>query len=431
MQIDAEGVKNTRDSLIRSHLSLLKSYAISLGEVVASPSYEAPESSLYTPFDETMLTKTKEIASRFHGVKKVFLVGIGGSDLGCRAVYEALRGYTNIDHSAEPELISFDTIEPKLLEKAGVIIDNLHSLEDVVFIVISKSGGTAETIANANVLFGMLKEKGGEEIVCKRTLVITEPGSTLANSAKTWDIEVVSLPPTVGGRYSVFTTVGLVPLAILGFDIDSFTEGAREAIQMSVGDKSPLVGAVLATYLFEAYLTDSRIHEMFFWNPELETVGKWYRQLLAESIGKVRSDGVAVGISPTVAIGSTDLHSVGQLIFGGRNDRFTTFVASQRAWESTLACAENTPFSMSILEKKTTKEVIDAIYNGVKNTYTSQELSYISIELSDINERELGAFMALHMTTIIYLAKLFEVNPFDQPGVEMYKNEMKKLLHNT
>ena len=431
MRIDAQGVETISDSIIRSHVALLKTYAKRLGDVVENATYDAPEASLCTPFDDSMATQARDIAGRFKEVKKVFLVGIGGSDLGTRAVYDALRGYADISHSATPELCCFDTIEPQILEKAGAIINATETLEEIVFVVISKSGNTTETIGNANVLFRMLREKGGDDLARAQTIVITEGDSPLAKSARSWGIEVVPLPPKVGGRYSVFTPVGLVPLALLGFDIESFRDGAREAITQSVGEQSPLVAAVLATYLFEAHLNDARIHELFFWNPELETIGKWYRQLLAESIGKERDDGVRVGISPTIAIGSTDLHSVGQLIFGGRNDRFTTFVACQKTWESELMYSEHTPFSLPMLEKKTMKEVLSAIYTGVKNTYEMQRLPHLSIELSDINERELGAFMGLHMTMIIYLAKLFEVNPFNQPGVEMYKRETREILDNT
>ena len=164
------------------------------------------------------------------------------------------------------------------------------------------------------------------------------------------------------------------------------------------------------------------------WNPELETLGKWYSQLLAESIGKERDDGTKVGFTPTVALGSTDLHSIGQLIFGGRNDRYTTFVSAPSAWNAGSAFSSDSPFVLPIFEGKEDGVVTRALYEGVRTAYITNELPFVTIELENISERELGAFMALQMTTVLYLAQLFDVNAFDQPSVEKYKSEVRRLL---
>lgn len=428
MEIHTEGIRHISQTIIRSHVEQLYTYADALEQVLSNPSYSTPESALRAPFDTQLHASVHEIRTRFPNISHVLLVGIGGSDMGVRAVYEALRGYFRGPYSdTAPELIAINTIEPTLLAQTIERIKQI-SPETFACVVVSKSGTTTETIANANILYKNLAETFGEEVMQKRTIVITDEHSPLAQQARTRGIFVLALPTSVGGRFSVFTHVGLLPLALLGFDIDAFCSGARDAITVSVAKDTPRVGAVLAAVLFEAYLNDTRVHELFFWNPELETMGKWYRQLLAESIGKECTDGTKVGLTPTTAIGSVDLHSLGQLVFGGRNDRFTTFVSSPTSWENAYTCTKDSPFSLPMIHDKTLTEIFSAMHRGVKSTYKEHALPFVSIELSGISERELGAFMGLHMAMILYVARLFDVNAFDQPAVERYKTNVRNIL---
>ncbi len=429
MEIHTEGIRHISQTIVRSHVEQLQAYATILEKATCAESYEIPESGLRAPFDTKLRTSVHDIGTRFPKVSRVLLVGIGGSDMGVRAVYEALRGYSDGPYSdSAPELIALGTIEPAVLARTIELIKK-ESLESFACVVISKSGTTTETIVNANILYKHLSEAFSEEEMKKRTVVITDEQSPLAQQAHTRGITVISLPSSVGGRFSIFTGVGLLPLALLGFNVDAFCDGARDAITASVARNTPQVGAVLASLLFEAYLNEVRVHELFFWNPELETMGKWYRQLLAESVGKERTDGTKVGFTPTTAIGSVDLHSLGQLIFGGRNDRFTTFVGSPKSWESTDTCTDTSPFTLPMIQGKSLAEIFSAIQHGVEDTYKQHKLPFISIELSGLHERELGAFMGLHMTMVMYLAQLFDVNAFDQPAVERYKSNVRNILH--
>jgi glucose-6-phosphate isomerase len=188
------------------------------------------------------------------------------------------------------------------------------------------------------------------------------------------------------------------------------------------------VAMVLASILFEMYQQGVRIHETFLFDPALETLGKWYRQLLAESVGKQQENGTRVGIMPTIAIGSVDLHSLGQLVFGGPRDRFTTFVSCPATFRQVLPLERESPFTHRTLEGVHAGQVMEAIYEGVKVAYTKHNLPYISIEFSSLDARELGACMTLQMTTVMYLASLLSVNAFDQPNVEAYKHEARKRL---
>jgi glucose-6-phosphate isomerase len=430
MEIQTHGLEILSEGMVVAHLKLLTPYKNTLHDAFEDTAYSVAESSLHAPFDEEVVEDVKKRCEPFKGkVKVVLLAGIGGSNLGTCALYDALRGYaqkvTKVD---APQLLTFDTTEPQILEKMEALLGNYDTAEEVVLIVVSKSGATTETLANANVLFSLFVKRFGKGSATKQTFVITDENTPLAEKAKGEGMHFFALPSKVGGRFSVFTTVGLVPLTLLGFDIDTLLEGARQGVQASCTKNKPSSAAVIASFLFEAYLQGARIHELFIWNPELETLGKWYRQLLAESIGKERPDGTQIGITPTIAIGSTDLHSVGQLIFGGRNDRFTTFVSVPSTWNQGQKLDMDSIFTSPVLENKESNTVPKAIYAGVQTAYINHKLPFVSIELSAVSERELGAFMTLHMAVIMYLAQLFDVNAFDQPAVETYKKEVYRLL---
>jgi glucose-6-phosphate isomerase len=220
-----------------------------------------------------------------------------------------------------------------------------------------------------------------------------------------------------------------VPLALLGVDVRAFCEGAQRAITASV-EQGVGPAATLAALLFESYTTGYTMHELVLFHPELETLGKWYRQLLAESLGKERGDGTRVGIMPSIFIGSTDLHSMGQLVFGGPRNRLTEFVAVPSVWHTTHELTENSPFTLPLLKNKHPADAVRAIYEGVRNAYRTHTLPSVSVELESLSARELGAWMALHMAMVMYAAELFGVNAFNQPAVEDYKNETRRILQN-
>ncbi len=433
MQIQVNTTKKVADNIVLAHTNMLKLYRNTLENAVNATDYYFNESSLKAPFDKKQINEIKEYGNKLNKhTKIVLLVGIGGSDMGTRAVYDAIRKtqkYGNFSNDTNPKLIGFSSIDNEMLEGAKNIFNKAKKPEEILMVVISKSGSTTETILNANILFKEFSKKFNEKDARKQTVIITNEDSPLADNARKLDIKLFSIPKDVGGRYSVFTAVGLLPLSVLAIDIEMFTKGARDAIKASIKKDVASPSSTLAALLFESYINDIRIHEFFAWDQSLISLGKWYRQLLAESIGKEKEDGTKIGISPTIAIGSTDLHSVGQLIFGGETRRFTTFVSAPSKWmEYNKNYSEDSPFTLQMLEGKGTKDAMRAIYNGVKNTYRDYDMPFMSIELEDINERELGAFMGMHMSAIMYLAHLFNLNAFDQPAVESYKNEVRRLL---
>jgi glucose-6-phosphate isomerase len=179
-----------------------------------------------------------------------------------------------------------------------------------------------------------------------------------------------------------------------------------------------------AAHLFHHNEQGITIHDTFLFAPDLESVGKWYRQLTAESLGK---DGQ--GITPTVSIGSTDLHSMVQLYLGGPNDKVTTFVTVDNPRHKLHVPELDMGFEdRAQAEGYTYNELLDAIYHGTATAYEHRNRPYLHVELPDTGAHTIGQFLQFKMMEIIYYGRLLGVNAFNQPNVEEYKEETRKLL---
>jgi glucose-6-phosphate isomerase len=180
-----------------------------------------------------------------------------------------------------------------------------------------------------------------------------------------------------------------------------------------------------AAILYCHYKKKKNINNNFFFHPELETLGKWYRQLIGESIGKKKT----IGITPIISIGTTDLHSVGQLYLGGPIDKVTTFISANSIDEDLTI--PNEPYLGELVEGmygKTLKNIKRTILGGVKLAYKKRRMPFTEIILPDLKEKSFGAYMQFRMMEIMYLAKLLGVNAFNQPNVESYKEETRKII---
>jgi glucose-6-phosphate isomerase len=297
--------------------------------------------------------------------------------------------------------------------------------------VVSKSGGTTETIVNAEVLLGHFRRRFGTAIM-QRTVAITDPNSPLREAASAHGMSVRTLPPSVGGRYSVFSAVGLVPLAAAGVDTCKLRDGARAMREQCLADdENPAVQSAAVQFsLF--HRGDIQISDTFLFGPALESLGKWYRQLMGESLGKEEDETgsvVRTGIVPTVSIGSIDLHSVGQLYLGGPRTLFTTFVGVVQDGGHTAVPHDRLfPSLTPEVSETSAASVLDAIYEGTTRTYHDQGLPYAEAILNAYTPEEIGAFMQWKMCEMMYLGALMNVNAFNQPHVELYKRETKRIL---
>ncbi len=399
-------------------------------------SYKEVESSVNLPFDINSYKKVTEVAQKIDtkNLKYIIVVGIGGSNLGTKAVYDSMRGtLDSFLNEKMPKMIFADTVNPRLLEDIRTIIDkNITAHDEVLINVISKSGTTTETIANFEAIYSFFKNRFGE--IKNRIVVTTDRDSKLWNNAQEYGFETLEIPAMVGGRYSVFSPVGLFPLIVAGIDVTSLLKGARvmndRCIKKDVSENPALASATLIYLHNKAGVS---INNSFFFNSELESVGMWYRQLMGESLGKkfgANGDEVNVGITPIVSVGSTDLHSMAQLYFGGPNDKFTTFVYTL-ADDIKISVPDDMLFPELVegVKAREFSKIMDAIFDGVKESYKKNGLPFMEVRLPDVDEYTLGQFLQFKMLEMMYLARMLGVNAFDQPNVEDYKRETRKILH--
>jgi glucose-6-phosphate isomerase len=338
---------------------------------------------------------------KYQNAKFIFVVGIGGSDLASKAVWHAM---TLHKPNVEKKIFFLESPDSREYEEVENFVKNeITGLEEVALIAISKSGQTAETLEAFRRIFDILSEKFGSpsqgfgepKQINERILVISTPNSPLWKLAEEKGIERLAWEHDIGGRFSAFTVAHTAVLSIAGLDAEKFKEERRE-ISKDEAEK-------LAKKIFDYYEKGADILDFFIFNSELEDLGKWCRQLVAESLGKENKKGERVGITPTVSIGPADLHSMLQLDLGGPKNRFTIFVRSL---------------------KEINKSINESAYENTTEAYAKAEMPFEKYEMAEINEKELGKFMAFMMATTIELAKLLEVNPYDQPAVEEYKKHL-------
>lgn len=314
------------------------------------------------------------------GVKKVFLVGIGGSSLGPKAVYNALKS---------PQLSKLHFIEN--VDRA-YIDELIADCKDAAFVVICKSGKTFETLKNLEYL---MSEKFKGTVRGENTYVVSVEGNYTWEWGKSLGAKLFPMPEAISGRFQVFSAVTAVPLGLVGIDMVKFVDGAKKSLS------DPKKSADLASSRFQFYKNGIDTDVYFAFDERLRSLVEWYASITAESLGKASG-----GITPIVSIGSRDLHSIGQLYLQGRRNKFTIF----------LSLTDTDPDNLFVLD-------------AVKKAYDDAKLPYIHIELSAENigtlTCELGDFMQSKIIETVLLGGLMGVNPYDQPGVELYKKYLQ------
>jgi len=396
--------------------------------------YEDKYGSINLPNDYDMVKKIKnliEIKKKLNP-KYIIVIGIGGSNLGTLAIQEALLGkYYNLKDS-NIKIFYADTVDSDQLNDIIDIIEPaLKKGEKILINCISKSGGTTETISNFEIFIDIIKKYIKE--YNKYIIVTTDEDSKFWRFAKEKGFDVLGIPKNVGGRYSIFSSVSLFPLGLIGLNIDKILEGALAMRDICLSlDIDKNIASRSACYIYKYYKMGFNIHDLFLFSPDFESIGKWYRQLIGESIGKEYNKDnkqIFCGITPTVSIGSTDLHSMAQLYLGGPYDKFTTFIRINKN-KSTLKLPNFDEYSTLVnnIQLKKISEIMDAIFYGTKKSYKKGKRPFLEIVFPDKYESSIGQFLQYKMIEIMYLGFLLNVNPFDQPNVEDYKNETKSVL---
>lgn len=395
-------------------------------------SYSSPETFLAFPFDPNFLARTQDTVNKVTQgklPKTVFVIGIGGANLASKAVYDGLIGYGDTTSDLPRKMIFLDTVDVSVSEPVVLHIGTLNSKEDFLVVIVSKSGKTIETISNAEFLLSHLESKF--EDVRERIIVVSEEGSPLWNDATEKGIVCVSVPDSLSDRFSAFSPTTLVPLACFGFLTEDFLKGARNMLEHGLEiDENPSLATAASLHFH--YQQKLHIYDLFFFSPRLETLGKWQKQLVAESLGKehdLSGKTVRIGITPTVSIGTTDLHSGLQLTLSGPREKITSFVSVVEEQKEKIGDADSIDVLGKEITEKSSQEINDAILRSVQESYAKESLPYFDITLSDVSPTSLGAYIMFAMLQTVYLGALFHVNVFDQPSVEEYKDRAREILN--
>ncbi len=399
--------------------------------------YEDARASLCLLDDTMMLDAVNKLILEKQQLKATHLivVGIGGSNLGTIAVQEAVHGKHYNSTNSTPKIHYADTVDTDHL---STIICNmktaLQNNENIIINAVSKSGGTTETLANFQILLDVLKTY--KENYQDYVVITTDKDSKFYQLAQQEGYSILELPKQVGGRFSVFSAVGLFPLGMIEINLQALLFGAKTARNQGLQPKLADNPSALSAALIHHHAHQgSVIHDTFIFSNTLESVGKWYRQLMGESIGKeytISGKHINCGITPTVSIGSTDLHSMAQLYLAGPYDKFTTFLRVKTD-NTTLSVPTNPAYEHLVdnIQGITLHHIMEAILTGTQEAYRKNQRPYAEITITDKSEESIGQLLQMKMMEMMYLGYLFEVNPFDQPNVEAYKKETKTILKKT
>jgi len=373
------------------------------------------------------LNKVLEFAEKYRKFQNFVVVGIGGSALGIQAIQGALLplGWNSLNsekRNQHPRLFVLDNVDP---EYTTSILETLD-LSETVFNVISKSGSTAETMANYMVVRGLLES---HRIDPKSHIIFTTDPNEGALRKISIDEEIPSLeiPSNVGGRFSVLTPVGLMSSAITGIDIESLISGAKESISsfLSQDDtlKNPVLFNAAVHYLYSKM--GKRISVMMSYSNALYTLADWYRQLWAESLGKERTltgEVINAGQTPVKALGTIDQHSQVQLYMEGPNDKIITFLKVNKFRKKiTIPKIHGDRKEFSYLGGADMSELINIEQEATALALLEKGRPNLTVIFDEINAFEVGRFFGYYESLVTAMGYLYGINTFDQPGVELGK----------
>ncbi len=379
-------------------------------------------------YDKEEFDRIKKAAAKIQGDSEVLLViGIGGSYLGARAAIEFLRHsfYNVVDKEIRktPEIyfVGNSISSTYIRHLMDVIGDRDFSIN-----MISKSGTTTEPAIAFRVFKEMLETKYGKEEASKRIYATTDKvRGSLKNLANEEGYESFVVPDDVGGRFSVLTAVGLLPIAVSGADIDKLMEGAAEGRRMALEADFEENDAVKYAALRNILLRKGKgIEILANYEPSVHYVSEWWKQLYGESEGKDQK-----GIFPASVDLTTDLHSMGQFIQDGSRTMFETVINIETSREEIILKEEPVDLDgLNYLAGKSVDFVNKSAMNGTILAHTDGQVPNFMVNIPEINEFYLGELFYFFEFACGVSGYLLGVNPFNQPGVESYKKNMFALL---
>ena len=369
------------------------------------------------PYQDTSHIKdyVKKVSTRY-----IIVVGIGGSSLGVEAIYNFLNPvYSNLK-----EIIFLDSTDPFILSHK---IKNFQ-FEDSHFIFISKSGNTIETISLMKVVNSFIT------IDKINSTIITSKGSDLHQFAKRKKINTFFIPDNVGGRFSVFSASGLIPLAMANIDIDKILAGARDCCDNFFSNDEYRNDILSKARFIVENKKRFNTNVIFAYSSLFEFFLKWYIQLWAESLGKKNINGTRQGLNPVGLIGPTDQHSYLQLIMDGVRDKTITFIKI----ESSNLTTDFNKFDAETFSNLEWREVSEKNFHyilnfqansTIKSIEAEKDIPYDVITVNEINEFCISKLMFSYQLLVSAIGQFLQINTYDQPGVEAGKINLKKILN--
>jgi glucose-6-phosphate isomerase len=334
--------------------------------------------------------------------RQVLIIGIGGSSLPARTLTAALSGKNS------PKFYFLENLDPTSAERIFTKLD----FKKTLVIVVSKSGDTLETLANFFVVQKLLASSWRKQVV---VITDSEKGF-LRELAKKEKLTTFEIPAEIGGRFSIFSPVGLLPAALAGANLGKLLASARKANARKALNFAQLQAA--------AFRRGKNITTFCVYADALKSFAKWWEQLLAESIGKSSK----IGITPGIAVGATDQHSKLQLWHDGPNDKFFTFLEVRNFGKDFKI--PNPPKDFGFLKNKSMQQILQAELLATTKSLVERKRPLAILEIEKIDEENLGELAQFWMLETYFLGKILKINPFNQPGVERGKVLTKDLLTN-
>lgn len=434
----ASRMEEIRDEVLKTDLKLYASGDIPAEKIPLDAGFlEMPERLLdayQTDRAASELGQILETASRLQQeVDRVVVLGIGGSYMGARALMETccqpyFNELTRAQRGGRPRMY---------FEGNNVDNDWTQGLLNLLasdknqpwsIIVISKSGGTLETAVNFRRFLDELKGEVGTERLGDLVVPVTGETGKLASLADTIGCQSRFLvPPGVGGRFSVFSAVGLLPAAMLGIDVVTLLESAaamNDHFRNAAPGDNVVLDYVAVNYLLEKE-RGSHTRVLSAWSKSLESVGLWYDQLLAESLGKHE-----LGALPLTVVNTRDLHSRAQQHQEGRRDKVMNnlIVDSWRTDPIAVGTSEWNQDELNEISDRTIPDIMSAAIRGTNLAYKEDFRPTTNIHLPAADETALGQLFQMFMLATVVEGRLLGINPYGQPGVEKYKKNMNQLL---
>lgn len=367
---------------------------------------------LRLPFRDDDMAEIEEVAAWFRdSFAHVLVVGTGGSSLGGQTLV-ALKDNPYLPaKKGAPKLWFLDNVDPHTMEQMLASIN----LKETGVLVISKSGGTAEIMAQTLILLARFRDELGRESIARHFVSITEPKpNALRQLSESYGIRVLDHDPAVGGRFSVISLVGLIPAAIVGVDVRAVREGARVVEEDFFAQKASSPVALGAAVNYILMQKGYGISVLMPYADKLAYFGMWYRQLWAESLGK---DGL--GTTPIRAMGTIDQHSQLQLYLDGPKDKFFTLVLPNASRKGPkIEAGLVTDEALAYIRNQHLGDVMAAHQFGTEKALAKKGIPTRILRVDAVNEQTMGALLMHYMLETMVTAQLMDVNAFDQPAVE-------------